>query len=109
VRPRGAGTIIDAYVMSAFDVAREDIERASRGPAHVALARQVAMYLHHVLLGQSLTQVAARFGRDRTTVAHACRLVEDRRDDAAFDRLLAILEEGIGASLGHLPARRGHA
>jgi hypothetical protein len=32
------------------------------------------------------------FARDRTTVAHACGLVEDRRDDPAFDRSLDLLE-----------------
>jgi len=32
------------------------------------------------------------FVRDRTTVAHACGLVEDSRDDPVLDRSLELLE-----------------
>jgi hypothetical protein len=39
----------------------------------------------------SLTEVGAMFGRDRTTVAHACLRVEYRRDDPNFDRALDVL------------------
>jgi hypothetical protein len=35
------------------------------------------------------------FGRDRTTVAHACLIVEDRRDDPVFDRILELLEWAV--------------
>lgn len=72
----------------------------SRCHVDVARARQLAMYLTHVVLGQSLTSVGAAFGRDRTTVAYACALIEDMRDDAGFDadvsRLEALLEQGRG-------------
>jgi hypothetical protein len=37
------------------------------------------------------------FERDRTTVAHACALVEDRRDDPALDAQLGYLEEAVAA------------
>ena len=50
------------------------------------------MYLTHIAGGLSLSEVGRLFARDRTTVAHACALVEDRRDDPDFDRCLAILE-----------------
>jgi hypothetical protein len=30
--------------------------------------------------------------RDRTTVAHACQVVEERRDDPRFDRVIELLE-----------------
>ena len=32
-----------------------------------------------------MSEIGAAFGRDRTTVGHACNVVEDRRDDAAFE------------------------
>ena len=32
------------------------------------------------------------FARDRTTVAHACCVIENRRDNAAFDRTIDLLE-----------------
>jgi len=53
-----------------------------RGRIHI---RQIAMYLARVVAQISLTDIGRAFGRDRTTVAHACRIVEDRRDDAAYD------------------------
>ena len=38
---------------------------------------------------------ARTFGRDRTTVAHACACVEDSRDDPKFERVLACLEAAL--------------
>jgi hypothetical protein len=74
---------------------------ASRCQAPVAYARQIAMYLAHVSCGLTLTEVGRGFGRDRTTVAHACKLVEDRRDapetDLALDYLEAAITEWFGA------------
>jgi hypothetical protein len=75
-----------------FEVAVADINAPTRGPNRIARARQVAMYLAHVGFGLPLTAVGAAFRRDRTTAAHACRQVEDRRDDPAFDAALADLE-----------------
>ncbi|WP_425088038.1 helix-turn-helix domain-containing protein [Stappia sp.] len=102
--PKGAELIVLACVMSAFGVSPREIAGRSRGLAHVALARQVAMYMHHVVLRQTLTAVARRFARDRTTVAHACRVVEDRRDDPAFEECLDAIERAIQGAIG--PLRR---
>ena len=63
----------------------------------MALARQVAMYLAHVGCGLSLTETGRLFERDRTTVAHACGVIEDRRDDPIFDRALDLLEWAVPA------------
>lgn len=60
--------------------------------APIALARQTAMYLAHVTFGLTFTEVGRLFRRDRTTVAHACAVIEDLRDDPAIDRALSILE-----------------
>lgn len=104
----GTELIVLACVVSAFGVSPREIAARSRGLAHVALARQVAMYLHHVVLRQTLTAVARRFNRDRTTVAHACRVVEDRRDDPAFEELLDAIERAVHGALAPLcPAWRG--
>jgi len=45
----------------------------------------------------SLTATGRLFGRDRTTAAHACTVVEDRRDDPLFDRALDLLEWAVSA------------
>lgn len=83
---------IEDAVSRVFAVDREQLRSLSRGKAPVARARQVAMYLAHVGLGLSLTEVGELFARDRTTVAHACAVVEDLRDDTRFDRVLECLE-----------------
>jgi len=71
--------------------------------AHVVAARQLAMYLVYTTLGENMVKVGAIFGRDRTTVAYACRLIEDRRDegDTAFDAELARLELAAGELTAH--------
>lgn len=70
--------------------------RCRMGASH---ARQLAMYLCHVALGRSLQAVGDVFGRDRTTVSHACALIEDLRDDRAFDSAVDALEQRIEATI----------
>lgn len=65
---------------------------ASRCQVNIARARQLSMYLAHVILGESLTAIGQAFGRDRTTVSYACALIEDLRDDPAFDAAVTDLE-----------------
>ena len=79
---------VEHLVTKTFNVSREDLQCATRGRARVAFARQVAMYLCHVTFGISMFDVGVIFERDRTTVAHACTIVEDLRDDAGFDFVL---------------------
>lgn len=67
----------------------------TRCRAPVAEARQIAMYLIHTLLGRTMTAVGGYFGRDRTTVAHACGRIEDRRDDRWFDAEVTALEDEV--------------
>jgi hypothetical protein len=63
-----------------------------RGSTAEVFARQVAIYLAHVGCGLTYTQAARLYGRDRSTAAHACKVVEDRRDDPRVDRILELLE-----------------
>ena len=79
-------------IAGAFKISVAEIRAPTRRTAPVAQARQIAMYLMHVSFGFSLSAVGRHFGRDRTTAAHACRQIEDRRDDAAFDVLIDRLE-----------------
>jgi chromosomal replication initiation ATPase DnaA len=64
----------------------------TRGAPDAAYARQVAMYLAHIGFALSFETIGRVFNRDRTTVAHACRVVEDGRDDVKLDRRVAALE-----------------
>ena len=86
---------IEGLVAAAYRVAPAEMRNRYRGRAGVAFARQTAMYLAHVHLGLTLQRVGAHFGRDRTTVAHACARVEDSRDDRKRDCILACLEAAL--------------
>lgn len=71
------------------------VRRLRRGPAPVVRARQIVMYLAHVALGLGLTQVAVLLERDRSSAAHACRVIEDLRDDPALDAALQAFEQSL--------------
>jgi chromosomal replication initiation ATPase DnaA len=75
------------------------IANEHRGRVPVARARQLAMYLSHVVLGRSLMEIGEAFGRDRTTVSYACALIEDMRDDRHFDDEVTVLERQIEAAM----------
>lgn len=79
---------------------------AGRGPKPVARARQLAMYLSHVVLGRTLMDIGRAFGRDRTTVSHACALIEDLRDDRRFDDEVTALERRIEDAMAQAEAVR---
>jgi chromosomal replication initiation ATPase DnaA len=97
---RGAGQIVAAAVAAAFIIPIGELGATKRRSATTAFARQNAMYLAHVALGLNYTDVGRAFGRDRTTAAHACRVVEDRRTDPGFDARLALLEHLLRRSRG---------
>ncbi len=81
-----------------FNLPVEEIAAPTRRSKRAAFARQAAMYLMHVAFGLSLARVAQAFGRDRTTVAHACHLIEDRREDPDLDARLDDLETFLRAA-----------
>lgn len=85
-------------VAFAFGERYEEIAAPTRRTRNAAHARQTAMYLAHVAFGMSLGRVAQAFGRDRSTVAYACRVIEDRREDGDFDDCLDQLEEFLRAA-----------
>jgi chromosomal replication initiation ATPase DnaA len=92
---QSACRFIETLVSTALGVSVAELRAEKRGRASAAFARQTAMYLAHVHLGLSLSQVGESFGRDRTTVAHACACVEDCRDDPKFERILSCLESAL--------------
>src|SRR5262249_43308997 len=102
--------MLEQAVSGVFMVEVADIWSDTRGRPRVAFARQVAMYLAHVACGLNLTEVGHVFSRDRTTVAHACNVVEDLRDDFRFDRSLELLEGVVrllAPPCASLPGRLG--
>ena len=78
-------------VAHAYGVALDEMRGTGRAK-QAALARQIAMYLAHIVFAMSVAAVARGFGRDPTTVRHAIQRVETLRDDPELDRTLGWLE-----------------
>jgi hypothetical protein len=96
--------VVALATAAAFAVPVGELISATRRTANVAFARQSAMYLAHVTFGLNYSEVARAFGRDRTTAAHACQLIEERRDDPAVDAVLGLLEDACGTLRRRLSA-----
>lgn len=86
-------SVLARIVANSHGVTAQELFHHSRSRAPIALTRQLAMYMMHVVLGRSLTQVGQFFGRDRTTVSYACIRIEDMRDCDIFDSQITELEE----------------
>lgn len=110
ITPRDEPVLTREFVLSTvatvFEVEPELLLAPSRGRANVARARQVAMYLAHIGCELSLTAVGRLFGRDRSTVAHACRRVEDAREHPSFNHSIRIMECTVRAIVRTSPALR---
>jgi chromosomal replication initiation ATPase DnaA len=87
-----AGFVLDLVAL-ATGVPSAALRSRTRNHARAARARQIAMYLAYVGYSWPLKRVGLAFGRDRTTAGYACRLIEDLRDDRAFDAELERLED----------------
>lgn len=83
---------VTSFVAADFGLDQAILTGPTRGAPRTAFARQTAMYLAHVCFGLSYDVIGRVFGRDRTTVSHACAVIEDRRDDIWVDCRLATLE-----------------
>ena len=87
---------IQKKVAEYFELRHSDM-LSRRRPNHIAVPRQIAMYLSRELTKHSLQEIGESFGgRDHGTVIHACRQVENLvdQDDTvrhSFDYLKAQL------------------
>ncbi len=102
--------LMESAIAAAFAVPVDELRSHSRRTQSVAFARQSAMYLAHVVLGLNYSTTGLLFSRDRTTAAHACQVVEDRRDDPVIDRLLQRLEgvcNDLARDVGAFPGEAG--
>ncbi|HVU19400.1 MAG TPA: helix-turn-helix domain-containing protein [Rhizomicrobium sp.] len=84
--------IAQALVAHVYGVDVKDLRSPKRSSPRAALARQIAMYLSHIVLRMTLTEIGTAFGRNRSTACHALHHVEDMRDDPELDRTLLELE-----------------
>lgn len=83
-----------------FSVPGREIRQMGRSATAIARVRQIGMYVCHVAIGMTMQEVAIGFQRDRSTVVHACHLIEDMRDDSDFDILVGTVERIALAAFG---------
>ena len=81
-----------------FNVSARDLRRPGRCSDDISRVRQIAMYCAHTVLRFTMSDVGKGFGRDRTTVMHACHIVEDLRDDPDFEAILLRIEQLVAAA-----------
>lgn len=85
-----------------FNVSGRELRRPGRSQLGIARVRQIAMYVCHVTLSLSMKDVGRGFNRDRTTVLHACHVIENLRDDRDFDELVATVERVVTVAFSNL-------
>ncbi len=80
----------------AFNIKPEEIKSKKR-TQHIALTRQVAMYLCRMLTDLSLPRIGEEFGgRDHTTVLHAFKKIEQMiSNDSDFKHRIEIIKNNI--------------
>jgi chromosomal replication initiation ATPase DnaA len=81
-----------------FNVSGRELRSHSRCERPVARVRQIGMYVAHVTLALTMSEVGRAFGRDRSTVNHACHLIEDMREEREFDRIIQTIENIVRIS-----------
>jgi chromosomal replication initiator protein len=86
--------IID-YICTTYKLKLEDILSHKRSK-DIAEPRQIAMYLCREITDISLPRIGSKFGRDHTTVIHACeKITKMRKEDKNFNRQLEKYEQEI--------------
>jgi Bacterial dnaA protein helix-turn-helix len=93
-------------VLSAcFSVSGRELRAQGRARAEICRVRQIGMYVAHVIAGLSMFEVGCGFQRDRSTVAYACHLIEDLRDDPDFERVILMIERIAQAAFARAEER----
>ena len=86
---------IQRVVSDRFHIRLVDLKSKKR-TQRVAFCRQVAMYLCRKITGNSYPSIGEHFGRDHSTVIHACNLIERRvNNDSAFRFSIEKIERGL--------------
>ncbi len=92
--------IAKTIVAQIYGVNMKDLRSRRRKNARTALARQIAMYLSHIVLEMSFAEIGRAFRRSRSTACHALHHVEDMREDIELDSTLLQLEVLLRRAVG---------
>jgi chromosomal replication initiation ATPase DnaA len=93
--------LAQTIVMQVYGVPVTEMRAPTRGRPLVARARQIAIHLARSVFAMSHKQLAAEFGRDRSTICHACQLIDGMRAaDGEFDSALRWMEALLRRAAG---------
>jgi chromosomal replication initiation ATPase DnaA len=91
-------------VAQVYGVPVEEMRKPTRGRPHAARARQIAIHLARLVFAMSHKQLAREFGRDRSTIHHACHTIADMRQASGeFDSTLRWMESLLRRAAGQMP------
>ena len=94
-RKRLLARFVNQMAASVYGISSETLLLETRGTAKISRARQIAAYLMHTVLSLPYHEIGMIYGRDRTTISYACRVIEDLRDTPAFDDHIIELERTV--------------
>jgi chromosomal replication initiation ATPase DnaA len=84
-----------------YGVPLEQLRAPTRGRPRVARARQIAIHLARSVFAMSHNQLADEFKRDRSTIHHACHVIDGMREgNAEFDASLRWMESLLRQASG---------
>jgi chromosomal replication initiation ATPase DnaA len=96
--------LAQAIAAQIYAVTAAELQGRTRGRPRAARARQIAIHLASSVFGMDQKQLAAAFGRDRSTICHACNLIARlREEDGEFDSTLRWMESHLGRAAGLNP------
>lgn len=96
--------LAQAIAAQIYAVTAAEMRAPTRGRPRAARARQIAMHLVRSVFAMSQAELAAAFGRDRSTVCHACNLIARlREEDGEFDSTLRWMESHLRRAAGLHP------
>lgn len=83
------------FICNHYGIEQEELLGKKRNKT-IATIRQIAMYLCRKMTDASLPKIGFAFGRDHTTVIHACEKIEKmKKEDKSFENQLQQFEEKI--------------
>lgn len=86
-------SLLQAIVSELLDLHNNHLNISSlRRELHI---RHVTIYVSNVALGISMRQLAKMFNLNRSTIAYACRTIEERRDNPDYDRFIEATERMV--------------
>lgn len=92
--------VAQAVAAHSFGIPLDAIIASETGSDQAVKARQVAMYLSRTVLKLGAREIARAFRRTHPAVLHACRRIEEAREDPAFDRTVEWLESFLRRAAG---------